>query len=138
MTEHEPTTKNPEGWPPRTPLEQLPITDTDPVVLERWDEGLREWRDAFVAYTSLGRPELHTPDVLTHFEKTYYTSAESLQALVDDHLHTFGLTEALRRFRQEQSISVDWLKWDYEVVLQQLRMMLDIVEEGGRIHAFSK
>jgi len=138
MTEHEPTTKRSEGWPPRPALDQLPITDRDPVVLERWEEGLREWRDAFVAYTSLGRPELHSRDVLADFEKAYYSSTESLQALIEDHLHTFGLTQALRRFRQEQSIGPDWLKWDYEVVLQQLRMMLDIVESGGRIHAFTK
>jgi hypothetical protein len=138
MNEHQPSPET--GWhiQPSISLDQLTVTDDDPAILALWDEGLSRWGEAFAGYTTLGKPELHTVDVLSHFERFHIVSLDTIEEVLEDDLRRFGWEPALRQFRRDQSIPEDLLVWNKEAMIRWFGQFYDIVESGGRVHVFSK
>lgn len=112
--------------------------DLDPRVLDRWDEGTARWGNAFVAYATLGRPERHTQDVLVDFQERYLMTFKNIEEVVQDHLDTYGWTDALTRFKREQSIDAEMLIWDHKAVIAQLEATYHLICLGGAVHVFWK
>jgi len=139
MNEHQPqpAETGPKHRQPEPTLEALPIRSGDPVVVARWKEGLLKWGYAFVAFTELRLPELHTPDVLTVFEDLYSGTYESREAVVEGQIEALGWTDALARFRREEGMTDDLLEWNHDAVMEQILVIYSIVESGGEVHLFA-
>jgi hypothetical protein len=140
MNEHQPQSSEtgPRHRELEPTLEALAVRSEDPIVRMRWKEGLTRWGYAFVAFSQLHLPELHTPDVLTAFEDLYSGSYDSLEAVAEGQIEALGWTDALERFQLEQGITDELLDWNYHAVLHQLSLVLSMIEVDGKVHLFAR
>jgi hypothetical protein len=138
MNEQEPSLERQGRHAKPTSLDTIGITSDNVAIRGLWEEGLTRWGHAFAAYTRLGTAELHTSDVLTDFEDLYIASFDDVEALIADQLEGLGWTTALKQFMREQGIADDLLNWNREALVERLRLIYDVIESGGRIHAFAK
>jgi hypothetical protein len=116
----------------------LALRTENPTLLGRWIEGKKKWGDAFVAFASLHRPELHTTDVLMVFEDHYIASYDDLAALGAAFVESLGWRDPLDRFRRYRGITIELLNWDLNGLVRQFEEYCDLVWVGGRVHAFWK
>lgn len=116
----------------------MPVRSDDPGILARWEDGIRQWGHAFVAFASLRLPELHTDDALSVFEDLYSGSFNSLDDLRDHQLDALGWEQQLRTFRTEEGIPEDVLNWDYAALDRCVELVYTIVKSGGKVHLFAR
>lgn len=137
MNEHQPNSAAARHREEVSNLERLAALSSDPEVLRRWEDGVRLHRHAFLAYLTLGDPEIYEPDVLTSFENAFMATLDNFDAVIDDYLEGMDWSGPLDRLRAEFMIPEEALDWNRTVILAVIRELSRLVEEGGKVHVFN-
>ena len=138
MNEQQPSSERRPRHRAEPSLDAMPVRSDDPDILARWEDGIRQWGHAFVAFANLRLPELHGDDVLIVFEDLYSGSFNSRDDLRDHQLDALGWDQQLQKFRTEEGIPEDVLDWDYAALDRYVELVYTIVESGGKVHLFAR
>ena len=138
MNEHEPTEERRRVAQRVATTEELSLATTDPILQDRWEEGLRRYGHAFAAYARLGEQELRSPDVLLHFYENYVSSYPDMATCIQQQVIDLNWETAYRHFLDVEGISEQLLHWDQEALKELVKDVYNVVEEGGEVHLFAK
>ena len=136
MNETEPTHERQPRHRAAPSPEDLGLVTTDEAVREQWREGLERGGTAFAAFTRIGSPKLHTPDVLQEFRETYRGSFPSWEAAMKREVVDLGWAAALVGFRNEQGIPEQIIQWNYDELRAVMSEVYDGIETDGQVHLF--
>ncbi|HWH25151.1 MAG TPA: hypothetical protein VNT53_00695 [Pseudolysinimonas sp.] len=137
MNEREPTSEShPRHRNDALGLEAIADRNGTPEMLARWEEGIRRYGHAFVAYSKLGVPQFRTGEALTTFEDLYVGSFDSHRDLCDWQMQVLGWQRGLDELRVREGIPDDVLGWNYAQIERYMGGMYTTVEAGERTHVF--
>ena len=138
MSEYQPSQPTPERATPQPTLQELGLSSDSPEQLALWNDGLQLWGTVFVAYTRLGRPELHTPEVLLEFQMAHVVTHPDWETAVLTHLADKRWPQRLDAFLIMYNIPNHLVMWDADELERWVRGSYDCVEEGGQLHLFAR
>lgn len=138
MTGSEPSAERPKEEADAHTIERIEVTVDDPAVAARWQEGIVRWGDAFIAFTQLRLPELHTDEVFTTFEDFYMGSYNDLTEAAVAQIDALGWKDAVYKLRRDQGIADDILVWNHQAFIDMLTDVYEVVRAGGKVHLFAR